>query len=143
MGNKMLLSERYRLEIHWNKIVYEQNEVAKIFGCYLSGPAVKEAAKMNGVDSIALDFANQYIVLLPHYYVAKLSWNGINQTPEKIVLLNTILEGKHINSIPKLRDNDYIVIDTQNHEDAKHFYHPTYSSYLIRYDGELYNFGSK
>jgi len=137
------VAEKFRLEVHWNKIVYEQNEVAKILGCYLSGPAVKEAAKMNEVDSISLDFANQYIVLLPYYYVAKLSWNGINQMPEKIVLFNTVLENKHITSIPKLQDTDYIVIDTQDHEDAKHFFHPTYSSYLIRHDGELYNFGSK
>jgi len=140
---KFRISEKYRLEIHWDKVTYNRDGVAKLEGCYMSGPAVKEVDQMNESDGIVLDFATQYIIFTRYYYVAKLSWNGVNQTLEKIDLLNTVLESKHINSIPKLEDNDYIVVDTKDHEDAKHQMSLNYKSYLIRSDGELYTFGSK
>jgi hypothetical protein len=47
----------------------------------------------------------------------------------------------NINVVPKLRNNDYIVIDTENHEDEKHQYNMLYSAYLVGKNGALYNFG--
>ena len=75
---KFRISEKYRLEIHWDKSIYDEDGVAKLEGCYLSGPAVKEVAQMNESDSIVLDFATQYVVFVKHYYVAKLSWKKVN-----------------------------------------------------------------
>jgi hypothetical protein len=140
----MLLGEKYKLEIHWEKVNYERKDVANIQGCYLSGPVLKEVEQLNEEDFIKLDFANQYIIFVKNYYIAKLSWWGVKYTPEKIFLYNAKLENMNINVVPKLRNNDYIVIDTKNHEDEKHQYNMTYTSYLLKADGSLYNFdGSK
>lgn len=140
---KFRISEKYRLEVHWNKIIYEEDGIAKLEGCYLSGPAVKEVAQMNESDSIILDFATQYVIFVKYYYVAKLLWSGVNRSVDKIYLSNVTLSNRYINSVPQLNNNDYIVIDTKDHEDAKHQMSMNYKSYLIRSDGELYNFGSK
>ena len=135
------ISERFRLEVHWNKVVYTQEGTAKLGGCYLGGPVIKEVAEMNQKDVIALDFGNQYAIFTPNYYVAKLSWEGVRHTPHKIYLANTVLQNRFLNSVPNLNDGDYIVVDTKSHEDDKHQYHLSYPSYLIKSEGELYNFG--
>jgi hypothetical protein len=136
-----LLENRHRLEIHWEKVSYNQEGTAVLEGCSLSGPILSEVSEMEQEDSIALDFTNQYIVFIPNYYIARLAWSGVKHTQEKIYLYNAVLKNKSINSVPKLQDEDYIVIDTENHEDDKHMYHLTYPSYLIKPTGELYNFG--
>jgi len=81
------------------------------------------------------------LVFVPNYYVARLAWSGVKHTSEMIYLSNAVLRSAKINSVPKLQDKDYIVIDTENHEDEKHMYNLTYASYLIKPTGELYNFG--
>ena len=139
----MLLGERYRLEIHWNKATYDEDGTAKLEGCYLSGPAIKEVLQMNENDGIVLDFATQYMIFIKYYYVAKLVWQGVKHDVDKIYLSNVTLSNRYLNSIPKLNDKDYIVIDTKDHENAKHQINLSYKSYLIKSDGELYNFGSK
>jgi len=140
----MLLGEKFRMEVHWKKVSYEKEGVANIKGCYLSGPVLKEVEQLNEEDFIKLDFTNQYIIFVKNYYIAKLFWNGVKHTPEKIFLYNVKFENMDINAVPKLRNNDYIIIDTQDHEDEKHQYHMTYTSYLLKADGSLYNFdGSK
>ena len=137
---KFIISERFRLEIHWEKVNYEKKGIASIQECYLSGPALKEVEQLNEKDFIRLDFVNQYIIFVKNYYIAKLSWFGVRHTPEKIFLYNVKLENMNINVVPKLRNNDYIVVDTQDHEDEKHQYNMRYISYLLKADGSLYNF---
>ena len=137
---KFRISEKYRLEIYWRKAIYEQEGLAELKGCYLAGPALKEVEEINKEDHIDLDFTKQYVVFVPSYYVARLSWKGVKYTPERIYLDNVTLNNKHVNSVPKLEDSDLIVVDTKNHEDEKHEHHLTYPSYLISSDGELYKF---
>jgi hypothetical protein len=136
------ISEKYKLEIHWNRSVYEQDGAAKLEGCYLSGPVIKEVLEMEQKDNISLDFGNQYVVFVPNYYVAKLFWEGVRHTPSKIHLTNVVLKNKFLNSVPNLNDDDYIIVDTKNHEDEKHQYYLSYPSYLIKFKGEIYNFGA-
>lgn len=137
------ISEKFRLDIRWNKVTYEQEGTAKLLGCCISGPAVKEVANINQSDYMKLDFGNQYLVFVPYFYIAVFSWNGVRQTPEKIYLDNVVLTNENVNSVPKLMNDDYIVVDTDDHEDEKHQYALVYKSYLIRFDGEKYNFWSK
>ncbi len=134
------ISERYRLEVRWGQVVYEQDGVANLISCCLSGPVIREVESMNPVDSISLDFGNQYIIFVNNFYIAQLAWQGVKQTTDRIYLQNVTLTNKNVNSVPKLRDSDYIVIDTKDHEDAKHQHNLTYSSYLIRFDGNMYKF---
>ena len=136
---EFMISEKYRLEVHWKKVNYEQEGLAKLEGCYLSGPVIREVAQMASDDSIKLDFSNQYRVFVPNFYIATLSWKEVKHS-DIIELENALLTNKNINSVPKLQDNDYLVIDTENHEDEKHLYNYVYITYLIKGTGELYNF---
>jgi hypothetical protein len=104
---------------------------------------LNEVWQLQQEDYIDLDFGGQYLIFVDFYYVARLSWKGVNHTPEKILLSNVVLKNNNLNVIPKLNNDDYIVINTQNHEDKKHLYSLVYPSYLIRKDGELYDFRSK
>jgi len=140
MKNKMLLGERYRLEIHWEKVIYEQDGIAKLERCYLSGPAIKEVVEMEQKDTIDLDFFNQYMLFVKSYYIARLAWEGIRRISDKIYLNNVILTNQKVEAVPKLNDDDYIVVDTKDHEDEKHQYNLTYPSFLVKSTGELYNF---
>jgi len=134
--------EKYKLEVHWEKVGYKLDGIANIIGCYLSGPVLKEVVQLNEKDSINLDFVNQYAVIVKNFYIATLKWEGVRYMPNKIFLNNTILENTNINVVPKLRNDDYIVIDTKNHEEGKHMYHLTYPAYLLKEDNTLYDFGS-
>lgn len=137
------ISEKFKLEIRWNKIVYEQEGMAKLIGCCLSGPVIKEVAEMNQEDAMKLDFGNQYLVFVPYFYIATLYWKGMRRSEDKIYLDNVLLTNDNVNSVPKLGDNDYIVVDTEGHEDEKHQFSLVYPSYLIRFDGEKYDFRGK
>ena len=140
---KFSISERYRLELHWSKVVYDQEGVARLFDSYFAGPVLTDVEEMNQEDKMPLDFANQYVVFIPRYYIATLSWKGVRQTPERIYLSNTILKNAYLNSVPKLKNDDYILIDTTNHVDNKHHFHLVYPSYLLNSEGEFYSFGGK
>jgi len=137
---EFLISEKYRLELHWNQIKYVENQQALLEGCYFSGPVLKDVLILNQEDSIDLDFVNQYFIFIESFYIAKLSWKGTYQTPEKIVLDNASLKNQNLNVVPKLKNSDYIVIDTAKHEDEAHLHSLVYTSYLLKKDGTLYNF---
>ena len=136
----MLLGEKYRLELHWGKVTCNTEGVVILDKCYFCGPVVKEVSKLEEIDSMSLDFQNQFIVFIQSYYIGKLSWNGVYQTYERIDIKNVLFANKHINAIPLLKDNDYILIDTNGHVDEKHQFNLTYPSYLLREDGESYVF---
>lgn len=136
----MFLGERYKLEVHWKRAKYEIDQTALLKGCYLIGPVLKEAVKLNDQDYMDLDFTNQYLVFIDHYYIARLSWSGVEYRSEKIFLGNATLENINLNAVPKLNNNDYIVIDAKDHEEEKHQYSFVYPSYLIRKDSMLYDF---
>lgn len=137
------ISERFRLEIHWRNVIYEQEGIARLEDCYLSGPVIKEVAQMSGNDFMDLDFTNQYLVIIPSYYIARFSWGDVRHTPDNIFLSDVVLKNKYVNSVPKLNNDDYIVIDTADHEDEKHAFSLVYVSYLLNSDGQLYNFGGE
>lgn len=134
------VEDKYRLELHWTSVVYNVEAIANLNGAYFKGPVLKEVAEMEQQDSMHLDFKGQYICMVPFYYVAVLSWQGVNQTVEKISLDNVTLKNKNLNSVPKLRNDDYILIDTKEHDDVKHPYILTYPAYLLKFDGELCTF---
>jgi len=139
---RFMLSEKYRLEIHWDKALYETEQVAKLKNCYLFGPAIKDVWKLQEEDFIDLDFVNQYVVFIDRYYIVRLIWKGVKYSPEKIFLNNAELSNQNLNVVPKLNKDDYILIDTRNHENEKHAYNLVYASYLLKKDGTFYDFRS-
>ena len=136
------ISERYKLEIHWQDVKYD-TDIAFLSGCFLSGPVIKELAKLNEKDYIKLDFSNAYIVFVQDFYIVTFSWAGAKSVDGKIILDNVKIENKHLNSVPKLNSDDYIVVDTENHENEKHKQFMSYDAYLIRQDNERYNFAEE
>lgn len=137
---KFRVVDKFRLEIHWRKAVYEQDGIAKLDRCYLSGPAIQEVAELNSNDTMYLDFGNQYMVFIPYYYIVTFSWNGFNRSVDRINLNNVVLVNRDVNCVPKFKNDDFILVDTTNHENEKHQMHLTYPSCLITHDGERYDF---
>lgn len=138
---KFRVSERFRLEVHWDNVFYKKEGEAFLEGCYFSGPVISQVGPMSDKDVISLDFVGQYIIFIKSFYIANLSWEGIIRKTDKIYLNNAIIKNINLNILPKLKKDDYIVIDTQNHEDEKHNYNINYTSYLVNSDGILYSFG--
>lgn len=140
--SKFLLSERYRLEVHWQRAKYEGEGVCNLEGAYFSGPALSDAEEVQPKDEILLDFYAQYLVLVENVYVAKLSWGAVKYNKNNTISLMDamITHNTELNRVPKLKDNDYLVIDTSNHEIAIHMFHLTYKTYVVNEGGELYNF---
>lgn len=134
------ISDKYRLELHWARARYNLDNIVLLDECYFSGPVLREIWQLNQKDHIDLDFANQYIIFLDYFYIARLSWEGANHTTDKILLGNVTLKNLNLNVVPKLNDADYIVVDTKDHDDYKHQFNLVYPSYLIRNDGTLYDF---
>ena len=137
-----LISERYRLELHWSAAEYVEEGLAMLKDCYFSGPVLNQIIEMQPEDSIRLDFAYQYYIFIEYFYIAELSWKGIQRAESKIFLNDVVLKNKYLNFIPKLKNDDYVVIDTKKHEDEEHLYNLVYTSYLVKKDGTFYDFRS-
>jgi len=138
----MLLGEKYRLEAHWKKAMYEREGVCNLKKAYFSGPALSDAEEVQPNDEILLDFYSQYIVLVKNVYVGKLSWGAIKYNKNNTISLSDakITHISELNRVPKLENNDYLVIDTSNHEMAVHMFNLTYKTYVVNKGGESYNF---
>ena len=139
---KFLLSEKYRLELHWSDSIYEQEGICRLKGAYFSGPALSSAAQIIGDQFITLDFCNQYYIIARKLYVAKFSWGKVTYNKDGTVSLEpaTLSNDVMLNIAPKFNKTDYIVIDTKGHEEGEHNFNFVYTSFLIKETGEAYNF---
>lgn len=139
---EFMLSERYRLELHWSKVLRPKAGVMYLNDAYLDGPALAQAAKINPNDQIRLDFCPQMVILVRNVYVADLKWGEVVYNKNGTVTLKSArLEyDPKIKGIPNLESKDYLVIDTANHEESKHAYHLLYPAYVVNSDSELYNY---
>lgn len=122
---------------------YENEGVCKLTEATFSGPALAEALKLNDNDHILLDFFEQYIVLVENVYVAKFSWGEVTYVKDGVILLSNtfITHSTELNKVPKLKDSDYLIIDTSNHEVATHPFNLVYRTYVVNEDATLYKFG--
>lgn len=142
---KFSIAERYRLELHWNKAVYDKPGNCILQKAYFSGPALSDAVQLNNNDYIMLDFYSQYLVFVKNVYVAKFSWGEVIYNSDKTITLKDakITHDTELNRVPKLRNQDYLVIDTSDHVTEKHGFNLLYKTYVIGGDNEFYNFRSK
>lgn len=139
---KFNLSDRYRLELHWKSVSYEREGLCKIDGAMFKGPALSEALKLNDNDHIMLDFFSQYIYLVRNVYVAKFSWAGIVYNEDGSISLDntSIMHDTELNRVPKLNNDDFLIIDTKGHDVEDHPYNLVYKTYVVNKDTNLYNF---
>lgn len=134
--------DAYLLFIKWVKVGYDVNDtkLIRLDGAYFSGPVLKRAAKIIPNDNIRLDFTNQYYSSVSDYYIAKLIWKDVKYVGGIIYLDECYLECKYKGILPKLKDDDFIVVETSNHEAALHPYFLNYTAELYSAFGEAYAF---
>lgn len=139
----MKLGERFRLEVHWEKAIYEKEGICKLKNAHFYGPALSEAQKINDNDHIMLDFFKQYKIIVKNIYVAKLSWKQVVYEKDgKVSLKNAMVtHNTELNRVPKLKSTDYLVIDTSEHEVEKHPFNMLYKTYVVNENAQLYGFG--
>ena len=143
MAKEFLLSEKFKLEISWEEVLYEREGFCRFKGACFSGPVLQMAHKLENNDYIMLDFYSQYIHLVNSVYVAKFSWGqaNYNDGDKKVYLEDAVLvHSKELNNVPSLKDTDYFVVDTSNHESSIHQYNLVYKTYLLGKDNDLYRF---
>jgi hypothetical protein len=142
---KFDLSDRFRLNLKWYTATYEQEGVCLLQGAYFSGPALSEAQQINDNDHIMIDFAGQYFIITNAVYVAKLSWKEAVYDKEGNVHLRgaMLTHETELNRVPKLKDSDFIIIDTSQHTVEQHHLNFNYKAYVVNRDTQLYKFGEK
>lgn len=131
----MRVVNKYRLELHWNKIEYDE-ESALPKDSYFIGPVLVEAARIQPNDELLLDMTNQHLVFVPDYYQAVLKWGEINYKQDRVFLKDVTIKGKYVNSIETLKNTDWILIDCSQHEEAKHPFNLVYFSEVKKETGE-------
>lgn len=135
----MYIQDKYRLELLWDSVVKEDGAF-KFKNARFSGPALNNIAKISGDDNIDLDFTEQYLILIPNFYIAKLSWKKVDYAFGYIVLGDCILQSKNIKFVPVLRNSDKITIDLYAHEQKRHAFNLVYKSVVQTQDNRQYNF---
>jgi len=125
----------YRLELHWDDIV-ELDDKCYLQGAYFSGPATKIAKQIEPADSIVMDLTPQYSRIITSHYFLELFWDNVEYKDDKIMLMDVRLVGDYINNVSDIGVEDYIVIDTQNHEENIHTFNLVYSSKVVNSEGE-------
>lgn len=137
-----LLGEKYRLELHWSKIKYNKG-ICSCSGAYFSGPALQFAERIEPNNFLLLDLYKQYFMYTKTVYIVNFSWGGVEYANDgRIIKLSDVFL-KHdieLNKVPKLKNKDYIVINTKGHDRATHYLHPTYDGVVVNELGEAYNF---
>ena len=139
---KFNLNDRYRLELHWDSVSYNCPGICEIKNAIFKGPALIEALKLNDNDHIMLDFFSQYILLVKSVYVAKFSWGQVSYNSDGTISLKDaiISHDAELNRVPKLNDDDFLIIDTSDHEVENHKFSLLYKTYVVNRDTNLYKF---
>ena len=119
----MSVLDKYRLELHWESVSYNRDDVAVLKGAYFSGPALKDAEELRQEDQLTLDMTAQHWIFasMGDFYHAILYWKGTAYQGNKIILKEAWIKGKYINSLEKLENQDWVLIDCKEH-DTKRMY---------------------
>jgi hypothetical protein len=136
-----ICKDKYRLELHWDKVEYHNDSSATLKGAYFSGPVLSSAQKINGADSINVDLTPQHIIVMDSYYIVKLAWSSVEYLPDGRVLLGkAVITNDQLKTLHKLEDQDFIIIDTEKHEEKTHAFHLVYDSQVVRHDKKPYTY---
>lgn len=139
------MSEKFRLELCWESVVYLQEGLCELKGAYFSGPALQIAQKINDKDHMLLDLYSQYLVLVRGAYILKCDWNGVSYGNDNRVYLSNcyLTHNEDLNIAPQLKTTDYFIIDTSDHEFSIHQYALVYKTILIKEDHSRYRFNNE
>ena len=138
-----ICKDRYRLELHWDKLEYHDDSTARLIGAKFKGPVLRNAQQIQAPDFIDLNLTPQLLHVFDSYYVVRLAWAGVEYNSDGEVLLNgATLVNDSLKTLHKLIDDDYIVVDTEKHEEATHANHLLYDSQVVRADRKPYRYAS-
>ena len=145
LRNTFLLGDKYRLDLSWQKAIYEQSGRCKLEGAKFSGPALSFAEAIKPNDHISIDFFKQYYIHVENVYIATLKWAEVKYNGDNTVLLEgCFLEhDTELNRVPNLNNDDMIIIDTKGHDRETHNFYLNYMAYVTNSDGQVYNFIDK
>lgn len=136
----MFFNDKYRLDLKWEKTEYRDNTCV-LHGAYFSGPVLQLAEKIEANNSMRLDFFKQYFILVSNVYIGNLSWKEVIYKEDRVYLLDcTLTHASELHKVPKLNDNDILIIDCKNHDREIHSFYPTYKTYVSNEDTQLYTF---
>jgi len=118
----MSVMNKYRLELRWTSVSYNEEDVAVLKGAYFSGPVLNDAVELQQEDKLTLDLTEQHLIFPPmaDFYQAVLNWKGVEYRGDKIFLKEAYVKGKYINSIETLENKDWILIDCKEHDTKKY-----------------------
>lgn len=139
MGFRCL--DKYRLELHWSSCRLVSADTAVLSKAYFTGPVLADAQPIGAPDFIDLDLTPQHLVVLGGYYIVRLSWAGVTYADDRIFLEGARLTNECLETVHRLGDRDYMVINTEKHEAEKHPYNLVYPAQTMRGDRAPYVFG--
>lgn len=131
----MEIREKYRLGLRWANIDKNKEDVCSLFGACFFGPVIKEIKDIKDNDSIVIDFTPQYNNIISSYYFVTLKWGSASLAREKIYLRDVYLVGNYVSEISNISETDYILVDTEDHEEDVHMFNLVYKGYVVNVDG--------
>lgn len=139
-----LCREKYRLELHWDALEYHNDAVVNLVNATFSGPVLKDAVKLESPDFIDLDLTPQLLTLMDSYYIVRLDWADCEYLANgSIRLKGATLSNKFLKTVHKLNPKDYVVVNTEKHEEATHAFNLVYASQVVRENSEPYKYEVK
>ena len=134
----MKIKQKYRLELHWGYVEKPDDNVCVLKNAYFFGAALKDAKKIEAPNNIVLDLTPQYKKVLTSYYFATLFWKGVSYKEDRVYLEEAVLVSEFVNKISNLDNVDYILIDTEDHEENKHRFNLVYKGIVVDKEGKEY-----
>ena len=135
----VVVKKKYKLFLSWSSVEYKNDNTVYLHEPRFTGPVLKEAAKIEGDDSIKLDLSLQYIKTISSWEIATLSWGRVlSQTSAEVIFDYAIIKSDQLVKVKLLSDNDSIMIDCEKHEDEKHQYNLVYDAVVINSDNGPY-----
>jgi len=130
--------QKYRLELRWDSVEYPTDDVAVLKGAYFSGPVLKDSAELREEDELTLDMTEQHVIFAPmaDYYHAVLHWKGVDYAEDRIFLKEATIQGKYVNALETLENNNWILMDCADHEEVRHAFHLVYWSKVMVEEGQ-------
>ena len=103
--NSFILSDKYKLELHWKKILRPHSGIIYFIDAYFSGPALANADKINNNDFISIDFCEQLIFLTKKVFTGNFHWGEVIYNNSIVTLKNA-----RFTYDPLLNNIPYIII---------------------------------
>ena len=124
--------ERFRLFLSWDSVEYKNDNTAVLKNARFTGPVLKEIESMRDNDNIRLDLSFQYIEAVGSWSIATLSWKQIrSHRASEISLGDCTIDSSELTRANLLSSVDKLLIDTENHVEAKHRFHLVYPAIMI------------